>query len=429
MDNVAVMDRDNIAILALFHPKYKGGRTCNNTALCVANTHLLFNRNRGDIKLLQLASLFAEIDKLKKEFIVDKTTKQSTNKIQKIPVVLCGDFNTTPFCPLYHFISTGTLNYNNLSKKDLSGQNQVHRHHRYNAGDLLKRNIIPQEMCLTNTSTWDNTQTTNRQTVDGKDGGLKNNDDVEWPALTSSRASCASTDHGQDMSRLHATAGTSSRHSESTSGRTTCASTHHVQDISLWHAEGGTASKHSELTSSRASCASTDHGQEMSCWHPEGGTSSKHSELTSGRTSCASTHHVQETSRLNTSACTSSKHSESKHAGNPQELPKPIQYDPGCTFIRHRLYFWSVYRHLFRDNNREVTTYHGSEPSSTVDYIFASPGRDEMCRTCRQRHGVMELTGSLGLLSEEELALHGGLPSPILSSDHLALVASFALHL
>jgi len=41
----------------------------------------------------------------------------------------------------------------------------------------------------------------------------------------------------------------------------------------------------------------------------------------------------------------------------------------------------------------------------------------------------MELTGTLKLLTQEDLLLLGGLPSAVLSSDHLALIAPFALHL
>lgn len=38
--------------------------TRNGREFCIANTHLLFNKGRGDIKLAQLAVLLANIDKV-----------------------------------------------------------------------------------------------------------------------------------------------------------------------------------------------------------------------------------------------------------------------------------------------------------------------------------------------------------------------------
>lgn len=323
------MDRDNIAILALLHPKFSDGRTCHKTALCIANTHLLFNRNRGDIKLLQLASLFAEIDKLKREFLGNKNPKTS---VQRIPVVLCGDFNMTPSCDLYKYITKGYLDYRHLNKKDLSGQNSVVRHGNYVSGrDCLRENIIPKEMGLTNMSTWDLAETsTGEQKVKPSDSAIHVNDN-DWPSLSdASSKSFTLPVQEETVSQLHAQA-----------------------------------------------CSSMQHGG----------------------------------------------------IHNDQELPKPVQFDTTSTVIRHRLFFDSVYKHFFRDNVCEVTTYHEKEPSCTVDYFFASPGRDTWCRVCKARHSVMELTGNLSLLSEEDVSILGGLPSKTLSSDHLALVASFALHL
>jgi len=332
MDHVPLMDRDNIAILALLCPRYMDGSTCNNTVLCVANTHLLFNKNRGEIKLLQLASLFAEIDQLKKEFIVDRSSKRHSHGIQKIPVLLCGDFNMTPCCPLYQYISKGFLNYEQLSKKELSGQNFTQKYGKYRTRDAITANIIPQEMGLTSMSTWD---------IASAQGTSQTSED----------------DYGFNDSGRH--------------GYNAAVTTNTLLTLPQ-HA-------HIQPTTSRYHSGANPRQQSF------GDVST--------------------------------------------QLPQPPLDDRHCLVIRHRLYFWSVYRHMFPNQVREVTTYHGNEPSCTVDYIFDSPGRDELCHTCRQRHGVMELTGSLNLLSEEEVSRLGGLPSPILSSDHLALVASFALHI
>lgn len=666
------MDRDNVAMLTLLHPKYKDGSICNYTALCIVNTHLLFNKKRGDIKLLQLVSLFAEIDKLKKEFIADGEQGQSTNKIKLIPVVLCGDFNMTPFCPLYHYISNGTLNYNNLNKKELSGQSKVNSH-RYSFGDILKSNIIPREMGLTNTSLWDVVEEPNASRV--VDISLRSNNDGEWPALRSSESTSPSGTGNYDhrsasfrqskpysqayntcesarQSNFQERSSSSSQYSNSrqsnafqerqrisdhrdgvrqqsnprersdrwdqkdNSRRATVfnesqrpSSSHHQSETrhqsnfhQQSHVRQGFASQEVPRTSNQQSGGRhhNDPREIPTRWGRQSNArqdiasqeitkpSSHHSDsrhyneprerptrrdrqsnarkdVASQELTKPSSHHSdarhhdaqeghdkrdrqsnarqgiasQEMSRpshhqsntrqqhFQERASTSSQHSNARQVIAPQqrtiehrhynsqqrvstfthhrtvrqvdqagesqsnqyrkstqsndhqdmrntsnqceevcqsryyferrstsierneeivsqavlstssqgsetiqELPKPIQYDPNCTSIHHQLYLWSVYRHFLQDNQREVTTYHGkTEPSCTVDYIFASTGRNEMCSRCRQHHSIMELTGTLKLLSDEDVTLLGGLPSAVLSSDHLALVASFALHL
>lgn len=71
--------------------------------LCVANTHLLYNPRRGDIKLAQLALLLAEVDKL-----------SCTSDGPRCPIILCGDLNATPSSPLYQLLHNGVLNCHNL---------------------------------------------------------------------------------------------------------------------------------------------------------------------------------------------------------------------------------------------------------------------------------------------------------------------------
>lgn len=55
---VRLLNRDNIGIIARLSCKE------NEKNVVVANTHLLFNPNRHDIKLAQLAMLLAEIDRI-----------------------------------------------------------------------------------------------------------------------------------------------------------------------------------------------------------------------------------------------------------------------------------------------------------------------------------------------------------------------------
>ena len=58
----------------------------------------------GDVKLIQLATFFAEIDK-----VLDKYREKTGFQL---PLVVCGDFNSTPFSPVFNLITSGVLNYN-----------------------------------------------------------------------------------------------------------------------------------------------------------------------------------------------------------------------------------------------------------------------------------------------------------------------------
>lgn len=84
--------------------------------LCVANTHLYFNPNRGDIKLAQLSLLLATIDAV---------ALRSETPRQYLPVIMCGDLNSEPTSSLLHFLSSGTLdNYSAMRRSDISDQNR-----------------------------------------------------------------------------------------------------------------------------------------------------------------------------------------------------------------------------------------------------------------------------------------------------------------
>nr|XP_014352064.1 PREDICTED: protein angel homolog 2 [Latimeria chalumnae] len=93
--NIRLLDRDNIALVVLLQPTDPRRAS---THICVANTHLLYNPRRGDIKLTQLALLLAEVDNVAHQ-------KDGTY----CPIILCGDFNSTPVSPLYSFIKEGNL--------------------------------------------------------------------------------------------------------------------------------------------------------------------------------------------------------------------------------------------------------------------------------------------------------------------------------
>ncbi|XP_048342420.1 protein angel homolog 1 isoform X2 [Sphaerodactylus townsendi] len=117
-----ILNRDNVGLVLLlqpFFPQSMGDKSIN--PLCVANTHVLYNPHRGDIKLAQMALLLAEIDKTAK--LIDGSY---------CPIILCGDLNSVPDSPLYQFIRNGQLYYHGMPAWKVSGQEEFcyHPHQR-----------------------------------------------------------------------------------------------------------------------------------------------------------------------------------------------------------------------------------------------------------------------------------------------------------
>lgn len=120
--NVPVLDKDNVGIVVLLKPNIpeevhtqRSESDKEPRLLCVANTHLLFNKKRGDIKLAQLAYLFAEVDSLA------MLRRDSLSDVY-CPVILCGDLNSIPYSPLHYFLTKGELEYGSRIPSIISGQ-------------------------------------------------------------------------------------------------------------------------------------------------------------------------------------------------------------------------------------------------------------------------------------------------------------------
>ncbi|KAG6492817.1 hypothetical protein ZIOFF_047784 [Zingiber officinale] len=79
----------------------------------VCNIHVLYNPKRGEIKLGQVRTL------LRRAHAISKNWNDA-------PVVVCGDFNSTPESPLYNFIAEQKLNLSGLAKDQVSGQYSAH---------------------------------------------------------------------------------------------------------------------------------------------------------------------------------------------------------------------------------------------------------------------------------------------------------------
>ena len=130
-DGGDVLNRDNVAIivkLQALSDSVSGSKT-----LVVANTHLLFNPRRGDIKLAQLMMMLAEVDKCA---YMDSVGSRCTYQ----PVVMCGDFNSIPHSELYKLMIMGHMEYEGISGRDISGQEPYRG---YGPANYLKHDFMP----------------------------------------------------------------------------------------------------------------------------------------------------------------------------------------------------------------------------------------------------------------------------------------------
>uniref|UniRef100_A0A0D6R361 Endonuclease/exonuclease/phosphatase domain-containing protein n=1 Tax=Araucaria cunninghamii TaxID=56994 RepID=A0A0D6R361_ARACU len=77
--------------------------------IVIGNIHVLYNPKRGDIKLGQVRLLLQEAFAL-------------SQKWEKAPVVIAGDFNSTPQSALYQFLASSKLDLQAHDRKQVSGQ-------------------------------------------------------------------------------------------------------------------------------------------------------------------------------------------------------------------------------------------------------------------------------------------------------------------
>jgi CCR4-NOT transcription complex subunit 6 len=95
-----VMNRDDIAVACLLRHKQDGYR------IIVANAHIFWDPAFSDVKLVQVAMLMEELEDLTNKW--SKREKSATEGA-KIPIVICGDFNSIPDSGVYEYMSRGTV--------------------------------------------------------------------------------------------------------------------------------------------------------------------------------------------------------------------------------------------------------------------------------------------------------------------------------
>uniref|UniRef100_A0A6P7F5I2 Protein angel isoform X2 n=1 Tax=Diabrotica virgifera virgifera TaxID=50390 RepID=A0A6P7F5I2_DIAVI len=101
--DIAVLNRDNVGIVAKFVPKLHPTRE-----FVVATTHLLYNPRRHDVRMAQMHLLMTDIEKM--------SYKNDEGNIHYLPIILTGDFNSPPHSDLYEFITHGNIKYEHLAE-------------------------------------------------------------------------------------------------------------------------------------------------------------------------------------------------------------------------------------------------------------------------------------------------------------------------
>ncbi|KAL3144097.1 hypothetical protein ABBQ32_003887 [Trebouxia sp. C0010 RCD-2024] len=99
--------RDNVAqILMLEDADSEGQR------IVIANTHILFNPKRGDIKVAQIRIILEAVHDMRQRYG------------GTVPCMFMGDLNLTPDSALYSFIATGQLDCLAQDPRNMSGQQE-----------------------------------------------------------------------------------------------------------------------------------------------------------------------------------------------------------------------------------------------------------------------------------------------------------------
>eukprot|EP00921_Rhytidocystis_pertsovi_P002588 GHVQ01004479.1.p1 GENE.GHVQ01004479.1~~GHVQ01004479.1.p1 ORF type:complete len:639 (+),score=84.49 GHVQ01004479.1:657-2573(+) len=127
-----LMDRDQVALILVLRdnltsiPEGRSRQPPRSDYLVVANTHLLFNTKRGDVKLGQLCMLLdglqKTVSKLEGQYHNAESTSSRSNETASIGCVLCGDFNMTPQSALYKWMDSGSIDFSKFAFNQLSGQ-------------------------------------------------------------------------------------------------------------------------------------------------------------------------------------------------------------------------------------------------------------------------------------------------------------------
>ncbi|GJJ06248.1 hypothetical protein Clacol_000439 [Clathrus columnatus] len=109
-----VLTKDHIAVVTLLENRTTGSR------LVIANVHIHWDPEYRDVKLVQVALLMEELQKISDRFAKlpprlfthddpNQPAPPTYADGSKIPTIVCGDFNSVPESGVYDFLANGTV--------------------------------------------------------------------------------------------------------------------------------------------------------------------------------------------------------------------------------------------------------------------------------------------------------------------------------
>jgi len=99
-----VISRDNIALCVLLRPNQK-----ENDQVLVVNTHIHWNPEYTDVKLMQVILLLEKLEQMAKRWGKSLNGKADA---KALPIILCGDFNSGVDSGVYQLLTTNKIEPN-----------------------------------------------------------------------------------------------------------------------------------------------------------------------------------------------------------------------------------------------------------------------------------------------------------------------------
>ena len=292
------------------------------------------------------------------------------------PIILCGDFNTEPFCDLYRFIVSGQLKYEGLVSRFICGQSEG----RGRGSDIyLGQHLLPSHLGVTESCQYMSTLTdrhiaTQRSKSKPSRWDQPSKLDGDHQEMKMKRKEIQKNEVQQDNPNCPQQAGCTKSRKQPEKKSFSGQKLHHEQ----------------------AQCGAT---REIDCSDREKLRDGKH------------------------------QNPAPKAEIKQEFLFNPPKINSGRAY--HSMNFKSVYSHVSEASGRgrrvpEISSQH-ARCSCTVDYIFYTPCPAYSVKGV-QEEIQLELLARYSLLTSEEIAHTGHLPNATLPSDHLCLIAKFFLH-
>lgn len=107
-----IYNKDNISIFAILRQRH-----FIKNIFIVATTHILFNLNRGDIKIAQTLQTLIALDRIKEKY---RTIRIILENFYNVNIIFTGDFNAVSNSGIYKLITEGKLNCTSIDYKKVN---------------------------------------------------------------------------------------------------------------------------------------------------------------------------------------------------------------------------------------------------------------------------------------------------------------------